>query len=412
MRIRHTYIITLLLAVALLSCKQKSDISLRETFSKKDKMPFGTYVLYKGVEQFFEQSDVYVKKQKLSTVFSSIEDTASLYVCVSKYFYTSDKDNESVLSYANYGNDVFISSEDMERSLLDTLGVKMRTNGGGIFETPMTQYPYKETSVRMQPGPYLDTSFYGYFYEPFSNYFSSFDSSYTKVLGRNEDGNANFIVIFYGSGHIYLHSEPRALSNYFLLQKENYKYMQHLFSFMPAVPEKIYWDDFYNKRNHPVSDRSSSGIAVLMQYPALAKAFVLLLLMGLLYLFFESKRRQRVVPIIPPNTNTTVAFTETVGRLYLQKKNNRNIADKIILYFLEHIRNRYNLNTSQLDANFVDVFSRKSNTPKEETEKLFEFIQSLQQEDYITDHQLLILNQHIEKFYNGNLVYKSSHRDV
>lgn len=385
---------------------------MRETFSKKDKIPFGTYVLYNEVGQFFNHSNIYIQKQKFSTGFNSIEDTASLYICVSKYFYSSQKDNESILSYADYGNDVLISSEDMDEHLLDTLGIKMRTNGGGIFETPMTQFPYKNTSVGMQPGAYSDTSFYSYFYEPFSNYFSSFDSSITKVLGRNEDGDANFIVVFYGSGRIYLHSEPRALSNYFLLQKENYKYMQHLFSYMAAVPEKIYWDDFYNKRNHPVSESSGSGIAVLMKYPALSKAFWLMLLMGLLYIFFESKRRQRMVPVIQPNTNTTVAFTETVGRLYLQKKNNRNIADKIILYFLEHIRNRYNLNTSQLDSNFVDVFSRKSNTPKEDAERLFEFIQSLQQEDHITDHQLLILNQHIEKFYSTTLSYKSSRRDV
>lgn len=398
----YTYLLIVLLSAILFSCRDKTGVSLRETFSKNDKIPFGTYVLYKEISQFFNHAGIDVKKQKFSTVFNSIEDTASLYICVSKYFYTSRKDNESILTYVYDGNDIFISSEDMDNYLLDTLGVKMRSNGGGILETPGgQQFPFDNTSVKMQPGLYADSSLYTYFYEPFSNYFSKFDSSNTKVLGRNENGDANFIVLFYGNGRIYLHSEPRSLSNYFLLQKDNYKYMQHLFSFIPAAPEKIYWDDFYNKRNHPVSDRTSSGLSVLFQYPALAKAFLLLLLLGLIYILFDGKRRQRLIPIIPPNTNTTVAFTETVGRLYLQKKNNRNTADKIILYFLEHIRNKYFLNTNHLDANFMDVLGRKSNTPKEDVEKLFAFIQTIQQEMYVTDHQLLILNQHIEKFYKN-----------
>jgi hypothetical protein len=67
---------------------------------------------------------------------------------------------------------------------------------------------------------------------------------------------------------------------------------------------------------------------------------------------FDSKRRQRIIKPLQPNINTSVAFTETVGRLYLQKKDNRNIADKMITYFLEHIRNQYFLNTNQLNDEF------------------------------------------------------------
>ncbi|MFN8247216.1 MAG: hypothetical protein U0T56_12660 [Ferruginibacter sp.] len=42
-----------------------------------------------------------------------------------------------------------------------------------------------------------------------------------------------------------------------------------------------------------------------------------------------------------------MAFTETIARLYLQKKDNKNIADKMIMYFNEFIRTHYFLPVNQ-----------------------------------------------------------------
>lgn len=348
----------------------------------------------------FYHNNINIKKQKFSTSYSAIDDTSSLYVNVSKYFFTSRSDNESILEYVSRGNNMFISSEYIDPGLLDTLGVKMPGNAG-FRRSFLPDLRY--TSVLVHPDIYRDSSLFTYFYVPFDNHFVSFDSSVTRVLGRNESGEPNFLLIFYGSGRIYLHCEPRAFSNYFLLQKDNYKYMQHAFSFMPSVPEHVYWDDYYNKKNKPSVKGNKSGLAVLSQYPAMSRAFWLLLLLLILYVLFEGKRRQRIVPVITPGLNTTVAFTETVGMLYLQKKDNRNIADKMITYFLEHIRNHYFLNTSQLDDSFFESLSRKANVSKPGVEKLFSTIHSIQQEADVQDEKLLLLNQQIEQFYKNKL---------
>ncbi|MFT3679749.1 MAG: hypothetical protein QM791_05730 [Ferruginibacter sp.] len=397
----HTIIVCLLSAV-LFSCgKRTKELSLKETFSKNDKIPFGTYVLFNELSQLFQRNNINVKKQKFAATYDGISDTNSLYVCVSKNFFPGKKDNEAILSYVSSGNDIFISSEGFDYNFLDTLGLK--TGRSLLFTGIYNEDTLKYTSVHLTPAVYTERSSFAYFYEPFTNYFSRFDSSFTKVLGYNEYGDPNFIVLFYGNGRIYLHSEPRALSNYFLLQKDNYKYAQQLFSFIPAVPERIFWDDFYNKRNYPVNDNDGSGLGMLLKFPALAAAFWLLLLLVAIYIIFNGKRRQRTIPVVQPNVNTTVAFTETIGRLYLQKKNNRNIADKIIVYFLEHIRNRYYLNTNNLDENFIDLLSRKSTVAREQVDQLFEIIRIVQQEETVTDHQLLILNQRIENFYKNKI---------
>ena len=87
----------------------------------------------------------------------------------------------------------------------------------------------------------------------------------------------------------------------------------------------------------------------------------------------------------------------------MQKKDNRNIADKMIMYFQEHIRKQYFLNTSQVTDGFISTLSRKSNTPQADTEALFALILEVQQSTQISDEQLLLLNQHIQNFYKNKL---------
>ena len=392
----------LLLAILCTSCSIQQPVlpPLKETFSKKDTNPFGSYVFYYQLEQLFNHNQLHSKKENFETVWQNISDTGSLYICISKNLFLSEAGEKAMLSYVSNGNSLFISSENIDSTLLDTLGCKVDL--GFAFREVLANMQY--TSVTMDAAVYKDAAAYTYFYYPFYNHFKKYDSRVTKVLGTNELGRANFIVVFYGKGRFYLHCEPRALSNYFLLQKKNYQYLQNIFALTNAIPEHVYWDDYYNKRNYPPSEEESkSGIQLLLHYPAMAWAFWLLLLLLALYILFGGKRRQRIVETITPNTNTTVAFTETVGHLYLQKRDNRNIADKMIMYFQEHIRKQYYLNTSQVNDDFITTLSRKSNVSKEATDALFKSIQLVQETLEISDQQLLLLNQQIENFYKNKI---------
>ena len=382
-------------------CTQQQSLpSLKETFSKKDKNPFGGYVFYDQVDLLFNHNVVHIEKENFETVWQNMSDTSSLYVSISKNLFLTKADEKAMLSYVESGNTLFLSSQHIDSTLLDSLGCKV------VAASPFTETleNIRPTSVRMDTIVYSKPGPYNYFYLPLNSYFKSYDTSITNVLGKNDAGNANFIEIYYGKGKFYLQCEPRAMSNYFLLQQKNYHYLQNIFVFINTVPQHIYWDDYYNKRNYkPNGKNAKSGIGLLLQYPQMAWAFWLLLLLLALYILFGGKRRQRIVDTIPPNTNTTVAFTETVGHLYLQKKDNRNIADKMIMYFQEHIRKQYFLNTSHVNDIFITTLSRKSNTPQADTEALFALILEVQQSAQISDVQLLLLNQHIENFYKNKL---------
>ena len=370
---------------------------MHESFSKDDRLPFGAYVAYNQLQQLYFRNNVHSEEDDFETnwryIYNSTNDTGLFYMCITRNLFLSGRDVESMLSYVSYGNTLFISSENIGKNLQDTLGCSIANNDYIENNWPDLQ----NTFVRMSPQLPVDSSSYSYFFLPFRNYFLKYDTISTKVLGVNDLGEPDFILIFYGKGRIYLHTEPRALSNYFLLQGNNYKYFQNILAFAPQTAEHVFWDDYYNK--HAYVDDGKSSLGVLLQYPQLAWAFWLTLILLLVYILFNGKRRQRVVAELPPVKNTTVNFAETIGRLYFQKKNNKNMAEKMITYFFEYVRNHFFMNTNIVNEEFIVALSRKSAMIKEDVETLFKTIDEIQQEASVSDAQLLLLNKQIEKFY-------------
>ncbi len=102
---------------------------------------------------------------------------------------------------------------------------------------------------------------------------------------------------------------------------------------------------------------------VMLKYPPLKWALWLALLLVALYIFSESKRRQRIIPDKPVVRNNSIDFAETLGRLYYLHHNNANLAQKMVQHLLEFIRQHYFLNTSQINAEFISGLARKSGFP-------------------------------------------------
>ena len=121
---------------------------------------------------------------------------------------------------------------------------------------------------------------YGYYYYPFLNSLSGYDTAFTRVLGVNENNQPNYIILFSGKGRIYLHVAPRIFSNYFLLTGDNYKYLENVLSYLRTDPKNIYWDEYYKnanlnrrKNNDGKDDNDFSSLSVIRQHPPLLWAF-------------------------------------------------------------------------------------------------------------------------------------------
>jgi len=87
--------------------------------------------------------------------------------------------------------------------------------------------------------------------------------------------------------------------------------------------------------------------------------------------------------------------------LYHETKDHRNMVDKKILYFLEKLRSQYQIDTSQLDEDFIEKLSLRSGVPKEKVKKLVDYMAWLKQKEDLQEIHLTRLNQFIEAFHNN-----------
>lgn len=191
-----------------------------------------------------------------------------------------------------------------------------------------------------------------------------------EVLGNSKQG-PDFIRYRVGYGHLSIHAAPLALSNYFLLQPENRPYLDAVWHQFPANISRVYWNEYFERK------AEQSSLWSLFRFPAMRYALIIAALTLLLYVAFSVKRRQRIVPVIPPLENASVSFVETVGRLYFNKGDHLNLAAKMVQHFLEWVRGTYYLDTSKLDKTFVEQLSLKSGRSAGEVQVLVDIIHGL-----------------------------------
>jgi hypothetical protein len=234
---------------------------------------------------------------------------------------------------------------------------------------------------------------YTYFTGNFENYFSEFDTSLVQILGKNEINYVNFLRIRYGNGNFFLNTIPLAFTNYHLLNSGNNEYVNKALSHLPV--QDTFWDDYYKDGNK----YNASTLQYILSQQSLKWAYYIILCSVVLFIFFYGRRKQRIIPVIPPLTNSTVEFVETVGNLYYQQKDFKNIADKKITYFLDFLRNKYFIKLSNFDEESLQKITDKSSIPIAEIKSLFREIESINHSAKITEEELVNINHQIEKFY-------------
>ncbi len=407
MKLFFKYILMLLPMAMIYSCHQnkKKLPSLTESYRKSDKLPFGSFIAYQGFKSEFNDYWINIAENSFTRTWHNLQNgstnTYSLYFLITKNLLLSVDEVNAMVEYVKAGNDLFISADYVDPKLLEATYCTVNRKGEITSEV---NGKMQDTWVSMFYGNDFDTQKYSYYYFPFFNYFNSYDPSITRVLGVNELNLPNYIVIFSGRGRLYLHLAPRIFSNYFLLTKNNYHYFENATAYLRFNPQYVYWDEYYKEfsstrnKNNLNNDDKFSSFQVIKHNPPLLWAFYIALTAILLYVLFNIKRKQKQIEVVKPNKNTTVEFTETIGRLYLQHKDNRNISEKIITYFYEYLRKKYFINTSVISGDFINSLSGKTGIDKKETAELFNLIHKIQQEEEVTDEEVLELNVKIENF--------------
>jgi hypothetical protein len=388
MRKRSRTFTSLFLLLALASCQPGGDkkIDRRISLKRRDIIPYGAKIAYDGLSHLFPNSNISSNDKPLSSLSSG--EGKKAYVILVPAMDPSPSDINSILDFVGEGNHIFVSARRYGDSLLHTLGVKASyafTGYGPMDSLRLSLY---------QPvtGDSLSFAYPG---DSFDGWVDSYDPKYTTVLGRDRLGRPNFIRFSYkGGGSLYLQFAPLAFSNFFLLHKRNIAYYEDALSYVPASVQEVIWDDYFT-----VPHRNSSALSYILGNKSLAAAFWLVLLLFLFIYLFESKRRQRPIPVIQPLQNTSLDFVRTIGRLYFQRRDNLNLASKMVTHFQDLVRTRYNLTASALDEELVTRLAYRTGYHREELSRLIGYMRTLPSRAYVPDEELMDLHRQLEAFY-------------
>lgn len=377
----------------------KKGIDWSVTLDRTDTIPYGTKLAYNATRHYFPEAKLEALPRRFR--YTSIADDmrysadgTMLLVAVGLHFRLSQDEMDELLQFIRTGNEVVVFCSVLDEKLEKKLAIKA---SGGSEEFPVNDEwnrgdaNLQALALESAPGkrfghngrdlrgyfildstlkkkPLTDTVLASSYYGDGSDddhppaYDDDGDTAVIPdILGHAKD-KPNFLRYAYGAGHLTVHTAPLALTNYFLLQGDNRYYLDGVWNTLPSIIGAVYWHEYYKRTSE------ASSFAMLWRHPATRWALLLSLLALGFYVLFESKRRQRIIPIVKPLENTSVAFVETVGRLYFDRGDHANMAAKMVQHFLEWVRNTHNLPTTELNDAFANQLARKTGRTEQEAQ--------------------------------------------
>ncbi|HEX8516721.1 MAG TPA: DUF4350 domain-containing protein [Bacteroidia bacterium] len=373
-------------------------VSWKPSYTKKDKIPFGTSALYDMLPVLFEGQTIIDKTMPLYNSMN-IEGKGYNYIFINNEFSPDTLDLRELNVFVENGNSVFIAANSFEGKFASGLKTgsdeQLYSNIQALNDSGATIFK-NNTRLNFVNPILKSTEAYDYSKACKNSYFTFFDTSKTTVLGVNSQNEVNFISIRRGKGMFYISTVPEAFSNYHFASTENNSYACKALSYLPL--QTTFWDEYYKAGR--ILD--PSPLRVIFRHRSLMTAYYLLIVSLLIFMIIGIKRKQRIIPVWPPLKNTTLEFVDVVGTLYYQSGNHKNIAGKKINYFLEHIRSRFFIQTSAFDPAFIERISNLSGIEMTKITELFEYITQLSGKSKISQEELILLNKRIEEFHQLN----------
>lgn len=375
-------LIIISIVLFVLKLTEPKEVDWKDSFSMKDKIPFGSYVMYDLLKVLFDKNTV---NQINFPIYNTLKNKSYQnvnYLVICNNFDPDDLDIQYMLDFVYEGNSMFISASGFGKRFSDSLQIKTQPV---FFADDSLYVSLSHNALNHSDSTSIKTS-------SFHSYLKEYDTTYSNVLGTDRNGNSNFIEYYYGEGRFLIHTIPHSFTNYNIL-KDDAKYISGVFSHLNNG--NIFWDEYYKE----VNKYSSTPLRFILSNTELSFSYFTLIISLLLFVVFRGKRQQRIIPVIKPLANTTVEFIETIGNLYFRQRNHKNIAEKKIAYLFDHLRNRYGLNIIEINDELKALVAQKTKFGIENTSELFNNIKIVKRSDKIDQKLLFDLNNIIEKFY-------------
>ncbi len=331
--------------------------------------------------------------------------TNSNFIYVGSEFWVDSAETAHILKYVEKGNRVFIASNFCPLEIVrQFVPVGDSIHGYRVQADSIIHVSFTENTIpfpnkkRFHHQFLKDTTGYNwtiyrkrYFYDTLTQYG-------LVPFSFINDSNVNAFYIPHGHGKLILHANPLLFTNFYLTQQNGFEHANNFLSQLHQGP--TYWDD-------PGAPQNTSGnysnhnnpLKLLFSHRALQWAWYLLLATIGLYLIFRSKREQRIIPLMPVNTNASIEYTKAIGTLYFQSKGHHHIANEMYIVFLSEVRSRYNLTTDIVENELIDQLAVRSGIHKNVLYNLFKKFKEVRNDPNAKADDLIGLYNSIESYH-------------
>lgn len=357
------------------------------TFAAEDKNPFGGFAMNQLMRTLFPDQRLAHSFKTIYELKDSVKARSNVLV-VAETFSPGKEDTEVLLNHVHSGGHAFISSQYIYGIFADTLKLSTYDTNfkfGNVFAGD-------SVTLFLTAASFDSTAKYTYKHTNVHNYLSNFDTTRTSVIALNEYKVPITIRLKWGEGSFLINSTPLMFTNINLLSGDNSTFVSSQLSYLSPAP--ITWTEYYQRGRREIN----TPLRFVLLNEPLSWAYYITIITLIVFMVFEMKRRQRIIPVIAPLRNTTLEFVATIGDLYYQNGDHKNIAEKKINYFLERVRSLYGLGTNVLDREFAEALAKKAGRSFDETIALINLVNTIRGEAFISVETLVDLNKKLESF--------------
>ena len=357
------------------------------TLDTRDKIPFGTFVLDNLINDLFPGK---VVSKSYLTLYEQRDALEPNQFILSTNYYPDQEDQNVLLEHVADGGTAFISAHYFTANFQDTLGFEV---GDYLFNEEIIQNLTASDSASVNfVNPFLPTTEFRYQRNNIVRRFIKIDTAKAAIIAENDLGQPVSISQPFGKGKFILNTTPLAFSNLYLLEGNNNGFVEGMLSQMPL--EDLHWAEYYMQGRR----ESLTPLRYIFSEPALEWAYYILLAALILYMTIESKRKQRVIPVISPLKNSTLDFIKTISSLYFKKRDHRSIANKRINYFIDKMNQNLYIPQHLEGMALYQKIAAKTGKEVEDVRDIMELVMQVRLKPSITEEELKRLNQKIDEF--------------
>jgi len=389
------FVLTLVIIFVLMLVAQPRYFNWFTTLHYNDKNPFGAYVLNELLtDRFPDFSHSYLSVYELAEE-KELEPGDNLFI-LAQTFTPDSLESVKLLQMMASGVNVLIGTSSFTGYLADTAGFEVQYRYGSSF-MPIDLSRDKQDSIALHfVNPDLAKGEAYYFPEPVIKSEVSLNrtDNLVKILESGEEAILGISRKF-GKGEMIMTASPLLFTNYSLLYRNNSEVAAKLMAYLGKG--RLHWTEYYQTGRY----ESASPLRYFLSQPPLQWATYLALFTIVLFMVFEAKRKQRIIPIIDPPENATLSFTKTIARLYYQKSNHRDLAWKKIVHFHEYAMRTYFVDVFESSPQLAERLSGKMEVSKKKARQLIEIVRQVRNARSISKRELKQVNDLIDHFYEN-----------